>query len=91
MKARLALLTLAAAVSSAQTPAPRAESAAGFSAIPTIVEAAISRHELPGAVVLAGRGDAAGERGNEQRGKHSAGWMKTVMHAIPPEIQSQAR
>ncbi len=58
MKARLALCTLAAAVSSAQTPVPRAESAAGFSAIPPIVEAAISRHELPGAVVLAGRGDA---------------------------------
>ena len=58
MKERLALLTLAAAVSSAQTPVPRAESAAGFSAIPSVVEAAISRHELPGAVVLAGRGDA---------------------------------
>jgi uncharacterized protein YbbC (DUF1343 family)/CubicO group peptidase (beta-lactamase class C family) len=58
VKARLALLALAAVVSSAQTPMPRAESAAGFSAISPLVDAAISRHELPGAVVVAGRGDA---------------------------------
>jgi uncharacterized protein YbbC (DUF1343 family)/CubicO group peptidase (beta-lactamase class C family) len=58
VKAPLALLALAAVVSSAQTPMPRAESAAGLSAISPVVEAAISRHELPGAVVLAGRGDA---------------------------------
>jgi uncharacterized protein YbbC (DUF1343 family)/CubicO group peptidase (beta-lactamase class C family) len=62
VKARLALLALAAVVSSAQTPVPRAESAAGFSAIPPIIEAAISRHELPGAVVLAGRRDAIAYR-----------------------------
>ena len=34
------------------------ESAAGFSPIAPLVEAAIARHELPGAVVLVGRGDA---------------------------------
>jgi len=57
VKARLAPLALAAAVSSAQTPMPRAESAAAFSPIAPLVEAAVARHELPGAVVLAGRGD----------------------------------
>jgi CubicO group peptidase (beta-lactamase class C family) len=58
VKARLAPLALAALLSSAQTPMPRAESAAGFSAIPPLVDAAIARHDLPGAVVLAGRGDS---------------------------------
>jgi uncharacterized protein YbbC (DUF1343 family)/CubicO group peptidase (beta-lactamase class C family) len=57
VKARFAPLALAAVVSSAQAPAPRVESTAGFSPIATLVEAAIARHELPGAVVLVGRGD----------------------------------
>src|SRR5206468_3400732 len=34
------------------------ESLAGFAPIKPLVEAAIARHELPGAVVLVGRGDA---------------------------------
>ena len=34
------------------------ESSAGFAPIAPLVEAAIARHELPGAVVLVGRGDA---------------------------------
>jgi uncharacterized protein YbbC (DUF1343 family)/CubicO group peptidase (beta-lactamase class C family) len=34
------------------------ESAAGFGPIKPLIEAAIARHELPGAVVLVGRGDA---------------------------------
>jgi uncharacterized protein YbbC (DUF1343 family)/CubicO group peptidase (beta-lactamase class C family) len=42
----------------AQTPSPAVESSAGFAPIAPIVEAAIARHELPGAVVLVGRGDA---------------------------------
>ena len=42
----------------AQTPAPAVESSAGFAPIAPLVEAAIARHELPGAVVLVGRGDA---------------------------------
>ena len=42
----------------AQTPASTAESSAGFAPIAPLVEAAIFRHELPGAVVLIGRGDA---------------------------------
>jgi uncharacterized protein YbbC (DUF1343 family)/CubicO group peptidase (beta-lactamase class C family) len=41
----------------AQTAARTAGSTAGFAAIAGIVEAAITRHELPGAVVLVGRGD----------------------------------
>jgi uncharacterized protein YbbC (DUF1343 family)/CubicO group peptidase (beta-lactamase class C family) len=41
----------------AQAPAPPAESAAGFTPIAALVDAAIARRELPGAVVLAGRGD----------------------------------
>src|SRR6476660_8032574 len=57
VKARFAPLALAAVVSSAQAPAPRVESTAGFSPIAPLVEAAITRHELPGAVVLVGRGD----------------------------------
>jgi uncharacterized protein YbbC (DUF1343 family)/CubicO group peptidase (beta-lactamase class C family) len=36
---------------------PTAQPAPGFDGIAPIVEAAIARHELPGAVVLAGRGD----------------------------------
>ncbi len=42
----------------AQTPALAPESRAGFAPIGPLVEAAIARHELPGAVVLVGRGDA---------------------------------
>jgi hypothetical protein len=57
VKARFAPLALAAVVSSAQAPAPRVESTAGFSPIAPLVEAAIARHDLPGAVVLVGRGD----------------------------------
>jgi uncharacterized protein YbbC (DUF1343 family)/CubicO group peptidase (beta-lactamase class C family) len=57
VKARFAALALAAVVSSAQAPAPRVESTAGFSPIAPLVEAAIARHDLPGAVVLVGRGD----------------------------------
>jgi len=57
VKARFAPFALAAVVSSAQAPAPRVESAAGFSPIAPLVEAAIVRHDLPGAVVLVGRGD----------------------------------
>jgi uncharacterized protein YbbC (DUF1343 family)/CubicO group peptidase (beta-lactamase class C family) len=34
-----------------------AESRAGFAPIATVIDAAIARHELPGAVVLVGRGD----------------------------------
>jgi hypothetical protein len=56
--AALALAALAfqgrsAAQSAARTAAP----AAGFAPIAGIVEGAIARHELPGAVVLVGRGD----------------------------------
>jgi CubicO group peptidase (beta-lactamase class C family) len=36
---------------------PTAQPASGFDGIAPIVEAAIAHHELPGAVVLAGRGD----------------------------------
>jgi uncharacterized protein YbbC (DUF1343 family)/CubicO group peptidase (beta-lactamase class C family) len=38
-------------------PASASESAAGFSPIATLVNEAVSRQELPGAVVLIGRGD----------------------------------
>lgn len=62
MKPFLAALPAAALVIAvqlgAQTPAPALESRAGFAPIAPLVEAAISRHELPGAVVLVGRGDA---------------------------------
>ena len=52
-------MALVAAVRiAAQTPAPAVESSAGFAPIAALVEAAIARHELPGAVVLVGRGDA---------------------------------
>jgi uncharacterized protein YbbC (DUF1343 family)/CubicO group peptidase (beta-lactamase class C family) len=49
---------VAAARLAAQTPSPTAESSAGFAPIAPLVEAANARHELPGAVVLIGRGDA---------------------------------
>jgi uncharacterized protein YbbC (DUF1343 family)/CubicO group peptidase (beta-lactamase class C family) len=58
VKARFAPLALAAVVSSAQAPATRLESSAGLSPIAPLVETAIARHDLPGAVVLVGRGDA---------------------------------
>src|SRR5256885_12084202 len=41
-----------------QTAEPNARAAARFAPIADAVNAAIARHELPGAVVLAGRGDA---------------------------------
>src|SRR5205823_3857389 len=57
--AAVPLLALAAAVRmAAQTAPPAVESSAGFAPIAPLVEAAIARHELPGAVVLVGRGDA---------------------------------
>jgi uncharacterized protein YbbC (DUF1343 family)/CubicO group peptidase (beta-lactamase class C family) len=56
-----ALLALVALASqgrfAAQIPARTSESTAGFAPIAALVEAAIARHELPGAVVLVGRGD----------------------------------
>ena len=42
----------------AQIPAGTVESSAGFAPIAALVDAAIARHELPGAVVLIGRGEA---------------------------------
>ena len=57
----LAAMLVAAAVagrSTAQVPAGTGESHAGFAPIAALVDAAIARHELPGAVVLIGRGDA---------------------------------
>ncbi len=51
---------IAAGRPTAQTrvqPAAVAESAQGFAPIESLVNAAIARHELPGAVVLIGRGD----------------------------------
>jgi len=61
VKRRLAALTVAALIvagrADAQTPAPTSESRAGFAPIGDLVEAAITRHELPGAVILIGRGD----------------------------------
>jgi uncharacterized protein YbbC (DUF1343 family)/CubicO group peptidase (beta-lactamase class C family) len=62
VKHPFAALTLACLISvagtAAQPPSPTGESSAGFAPIAPIVEAAIARHELPGAVVLVGRGDA---------------------------------
>ena len=56
--AAVALVALASAGRpAAQTSARTAESSAGFAPIATLVEAAIARHELPGAVVLVGRHD----------------------------------
>jgi uncharacterized protein YbbC (DUF1343 family)/CubicO group peptidase (beta-lactamase class C family) len=48
---------ISAAGLAAQTAPPAASSSAGFAPIAPLVEAAIARHELPGAVVLIGRGD----------------------------------
>ena len=45
-------------VAATQSAAPVVESGAGFAPIAPLIEAAIARHELPGAVVLVGRGDA---------------------------------
>src|SRR5882672_7917963 len=42
----------------AQIPAATVESSAGFAPIAALVDAAIARHELPGAVILIGRGEA---------------------------------
>jgi uncharacterized protein YbbC (DUF1343 family)/CubicO group peptidase (beta-lactamase class C family) len=62
VKRRLAAAVLAATLGlvrpSAQSAPQTAESPAGFSPIAPIVEAAIARRELPGAVVVVGRGDA---------------------------------
>jgi uncharacterized protein YbbC (DUF1343 family)/CubicO group peptidase (beta-lactamase class C family) len=62
VKHPLAALTFAALVMAvpraAQSPSIPVESSAGFAPIAPLVEAAIARHELPGAVVLVGRGDA---------------------------------
>ncbi|HKB12424.1 MAG TPA: serine hydrolase [Vicinamibacterales bacterium] len=61
MKRRLAAAACAALVIAsrphAQTSAIATESDAGFAPIAALVDAAIARHELPGAVVLVGRGD----------------------------------
>jgi len=61
VKHRLVALTVAALVAAAhpaaQTASPAVESSAGLAPIAPLVEAAIGRHELPGAVVLIGRGD----------------------------------
>src|ERR1700730_13064909 len=54
VKARLAALALGTASFAQDTPV---ESTAGFSHIAPLIDAAIARHELPGAVVLAGHGD----------------------------------
>jgi len=55
--AALAALALAGQPRAQDAPTP-AESPAGFAPIAPLVDAAIARHELPGAVVLVGRGDA---------------------------------
>jgi uncharacterized protein YbbC (DUF1343 family)/CubicO group peptidase (beta-lactamase class C family) len=52
-------LVAAACVIGALTGRPSAQPVSpGFGPIPALVDAAIARHELPGAVVLVGRGDA---------------------------------
>jgi uncharacterized protein YbbC (DUF1343 family)/CubicO group peptidase (beta-lactamase class C family) len=57
--AALSLAGLISVVGTApQTASPTVESSSGFAPIAPIVEAAIARHELPGAVILVGRGDA---------------------------------
>jgi CubicO group peptidase (beta-lactamase class C family) len=54
----LALAALAATGRpAAQSRAAAVESGAGFAPIAPLVEEAIARHDLPGAVVLVGRGD----------------------------------
>jgi CubicO group peptidase (beta-lactamase class C family) len=66
VKRALAALALASIVAAdrsvAQVPALTAESSAGFAPIASLVEAAIARHELPGAVVMIGRGDTIAYR-----------------------------
>ena len=61
MKHALAAPPLAALLAivglAAQAPPAPLESSAGFAPIAPLVEAAVARHELPGAVVLIGRGD----------------------------------
>ena len=57
--AAVPVLVLAAAVGiAAQVLPPAVASSAGFAPIAPLVEAAIVRHDLPGAVILVGRGDA---------------------------------
>jgi uncharacterized protein YbbC (DUF1343 family)/CubicO group peptidase (beta-lactamase class C family) len=57
-RAAAALLALViGARIAAQAPDLPVESSAGFAPIASLVDAAIARHELPGAVVLVGRGD----------------------------------
>jgi uncharacterized protein YbbC (DUF1343 family)/CubicO group peptidase (beta-lactamase class C family) len=58
LAARVLTVLISVAGLAAQTPSPAVESSAGFAPIAPIVEAAIARHELPGTVVLVGRGDA---------------------------------
>ena len=53
----LAVIALAGR-STAQGPAAPSDSSGGFAPIALLVDEAIARHELPGAVVLVGRGDA---------------------------------
>ena len=66
MKRGLTAIALAALVLAlrphAQAPPIALESPAGFAPIAPLVEAAIARHELPGAVVLVGRGDTVAYR-----------------------------
>ena len=61
MKHPLAALPVAALLAvaglAAQVPSAPVASSAGFAPIAPLIEAAIARHELPGAVVLVGRGD----------------------------------
>jgi len=61
VKPSLSAVALAALVLAlrphAQTPPIAGESPAGFAPIAPLVEAAVARHELPGAVVLVGRGE----------------------------------
>jgi uncharacterized protein YbbC (DUF1343 family)/CubicO group peptidase (beta-lactamase class C family) len=57
VKRRLAAAALAALPAIVFAAAPQAPPGE-FAAIPPLIDAAIARHELPGAVVLAGKGDA---------------------------------
>jgi len=50
-------LALAASLALAALARPAAQPAEDFSAIPTVINDAIARHELPGAVVLIGMDD----------------------------------
>jgi uncharacterized protein YbbC (DUF1343 family)/CubicO group peptidase (beta-lactamase class C family) len=77
--AALALAIVAlSAHSRAQTPP---ESAAGFAPIAPLVNDAIARHELPGAVVLVGRGD--------QIRYHAAFGQRAVAPAPAPEAMTE--